>query len=398
MRTLPNTDASLTVDPSLADAEAVKLLLASGRVGLVHLDERLTVAGRSGTLVDWVEVGVALSEAVPALFGYEDLLGELRQGRRDGFSLPRIRFPVSANDDDPFFSIRAFRIAASGEIALLFQDVTELGLMEQKVVQQRNELALAQQALREARDKADSANRAKSAFLANVSHELRTPLTVIIGNAEILRDRDVAAMEPTQRAGFLVDIHDNGVFLLELINDLLDLSKAEAGRIDLIEEVFQPEVLLEDVLTMVRALPYADGVSLKLERAGPLPLLCADRLRVKQILINLLTNAVKFTADGGTVVITAEREPDGGLSVIVADSGVGMSEDDLARVAQPFVQGQQTARAGQQGTGLGLHLISILIDLHGGSVEHRSRPGAGTTVRLRFPAERVVNPKDEQGA
>ena len=389
MQTLSDRDADLTIDPALADAEAVELLLASGRIGLIHVDSRLKVAARSGRLVEWVEVGSTLSEAVPALFGYEDLLGEVRQGARDGFSLPRVRFP-GPTEAACLFSIRAFRTEASGEIALLFQDVTELGLMEQKVVQQRNELALAEKALREAKDKADGANRAKSAFLANVSHELRTPLNVIIGNAEILCGRDLAAMKPDQRDGFLSDIHDNGVYLLELINDLLDLSKAEAGRVDLIEEIFEPELLLQETLAMAQALPYAQGLALELAESEPLPRLRADRLRVKQILVNLLTNAVKFTSDGGKVTLSAESESDGGLAISVADTGVGMSEDDLARVAEPYVQGRQSARDGaQKGTGLGLHLVSILIELHGGSVEHRSRPGEGTAVTLHFPAQRV---------
>lgn len=381
-------ELSLKGSRALDDDQAVELLLASGLFGLVELNEQMTVIASSGLLVDWVEVGLELGEAIPALVGYEDSLMALRRSEQDGFRLPRVRFAVGDGAEPRIYSIRASAAAAPGHVILLFQDATDLGTLEQKVLQQRNELALTQQALQAASDKADAANRAKSAFLANVSHELRTPLTVIIGNTEILMGRAMADFEPGRLAEFITDTHDNGVFLLEMINDLLDLSKAEAGRIDLNEESFPLGELLDEVLALVRGLPLAAALTLRRsDRARPLRLR-ADRLRIKQILINILTNAVKFTPEGGSITVDAVLEAESGLVIEIADSGVGMTEAELARLSERFVQGSQSARSGG-GSGLGLHLVASLMELHGGSMSHDGAPGRGTIVRLRFPAERA---------
>ena len=386
---------TLTSGQSTVEGTVARWLMTMGLVGVVEIDERLRVADRHGTLVDWVEVGLPVAEAVPFLLGYEDLLAEIGRGELDGFRLPRFRFAGTGRagsepDRAPICTLRALRGPAAGCVSLLFQDASDLGALEQRVIQQRNELALAQAALTRARQRAEAANQAKSAFLANVSHELRTPLTVIIGNAELLQTRDLERMAPERRAAFIEDIYRNGHYLLDLINDLLDLSKAEAGRIDLEETVVELPGLLDEALAVARALPYCTGLELALELGDGLPALRADRLRVKQVLLNLLSNAVKHTPPGGAVVLAARAEGAAGLAIEVRDTGQGMDPAELARITEPFRQARPPVRPDAPGgTGLGLHLVHLLMARHGGTVRIDSVPGAGTTVRLEFPAERV---------
>jgi signal transduction histidine kinase len=310
-------------------------------------------------------------------------------GQADGFHLPKIGLVGDDSNQTGVFSVHFFPLGQGEGTLLLFQDATEVAALEQRVLQQRNELALTEQALRQAKLEAEAANRAKSSFLGNVSHELRTPLNVIIGNTEILSDQDPPDMEPAERERYLIDIHDSGVYLLDLINDLLDLSKAEAGRMALIEEKIDLASLIEEALSMVGAQPYATGLDFTREIERPPPRLFADRRGIKQVLLNLLTNAAKSTPRGGRITVKAYRDKDRGLAIQVSDTGVGIAPEHLETLTEPFVQ---IARAdtNHRGTGLGLYLVKTLVAMHGGEMTVESELGAGTTFTVLFPAERLL--------
>ncbi len=244
--------------------------------------------------------------------------------------------------------------------------------------------------LQEAKEAAEEANRAKTAFLSNISHELRTPLAVIIGNAEILRDRDMADMDPEEFKAFMSDVYGNARYLLDLINDLLDLSKAEADRIELEEDQIELAGVIEDAVGLARQLPNAEGLTFKCEVDPSLQTMSADRTRLKQILVNLLTNAVKFTKDGGKITVSALLDSLSRPTLEITDTGVGISEDDLRQITEPFVQGTgRQVTDSLSGSGLGLPLAKRLTELHGGTMDLRSAPGRGTTVVLTFPSERA---------
>jgi PAS domain S-box-containing protein len=245
----------------------------------------------------------------------------------------------------------------------------------------------AQVALRAAMEQACIANESKSAFLANMSHELRTPLNAIIGFCELMMMETFGPLGDRRYGGYLKDVHFSANHLLQLIEDILDLSKAEARKIELDECPIDLEVATSSAVRLLHERARRAGVTVTLEFPPDLPVIRADDRRLRQVLLNLLSNAVKFTPAGGSVRVTARREPDGGLSLSVIDTGIGIKAKDLERVFQPFVQLDRARQ--QEGTGLGLALCRKLVELHGGTVVLKSRPGEGTTAEMRLPPERT---------
>ncbi len=248
-----------------------------------------------------------------------------------------------------------------------------------------------QKSLVEAKREADAANHSKSEFLANMSHELRTPLNSIIGFSEVLKEEMFGTLGNPKYKDYAGDINRSGSHLLQLINEVLDVAKIEAGALSLNEETFDLRLIVEESVAMVAE--RARQQELQITSAVPdhLPYLIADPLRVKQMVINLLTNSIKFTAPGGHLHIAVNGHLDAGMEVEVVDNGVGIAEEDLQKVLEPFCQGgrQSTPRV-DEGTGLGLPLINMLIELHGGTMKLTSTKGTGTQVLLRFPKNRVV--------
>jgi signal transduction histidine kinase len=240
-------------------------------------------------------------------------------------------------------------------------------------------------------EQAENANRAKSAFLANMSHELRTPLNAIMGFSEVMKDEHLGPVQNERYLSYAGDIHSSGRYLLGIINDILDLSKIEAGKmsVDSAEE-FPLSQALEGSLSICANLAEKFDVRL-VSRPPPdsVRLLAVERM-VRQILINLVGNAIKFTPIGGTVEISGAPLMDGGYAITVQDSGIGMTEEEVVKALTPFGQVENKMTATRNGTGLGLPLAKAMLELHGGRLEIHSSPGRGTSIILKFPASRVA--------
>ena len=241
-----------------------------------------------------------------------------------------------------------------------------------------------------AKSQAEMANRVKAEFLANMSHELRTPLNAIIGFAEMIRDLTLGAEAINRYADYGSDIYDSGKHLLALINDILDMSKVEAGRYQLSEEVVSLRDIFESCLTMVNVRAQQGNVGIFRSIPTDLPKLWADERAIKQIVLNLLANAVKFTPAGGEVRISAHQDKTGDLVMIIADTGIGIPKEHLSQVLAPFEQSEADGMRRIEGTGLGLSISKTFVELHGGSLSIDSEVGDGTTVTVRFPAARVL--------
>ncbi len=245
-------------------------------------------------------------------------------------------------------------------------------------------------ALRAAMREAEVASRVKSEFLAAVSHELRTPLNAIIGFSDMIRTATHGEIANERYREYIGDIHDSGQHLLELINDILDLSKIEAGKDELAR---QPVVIAENArsaITLVRQRAREGGVAVTLDIAPGLPALDADPRRLKQVFVNLLTNAIKFTPRGGTVTLAARRVADRGLELSVADTGIGIAPEDIPKALSQFGQIKKDPEFAQEGTGLGLPLSKAIVESHGGTLVIESEVGVGTVVKLRFPPASLV--------
>jgi PAS domain S-box-containing protein len=248
----------------------------------------------------------------------------------------------------------------------------------------------AEKVLRETKEAAEAANLAKSQFLANMSHELRTPLNAIIGFSESLELGVRGPLQPEQ-AEYVGLIRQSGEHLHDVINDILDLAKVDAGKFELREEQgVDPRSIVEGTVTLMRSHATAGGVTISTDIKKQLPLLACDPTRLKQILLNLISNAIKFTQPGGAVIVAVHGRPDGTLVFEVRDTGLGMTDDEIEIALQPFGQIDASNTRRYEGTGLGLPLAKRLTELHGGSLQVNSKKGHGTTVTMIIPAARVA--------
>ena len=260
-------------------------------------------------------------------------------------------------------------------------------------------LAAMSRSLEVAAEQAHHANRAKSQFLANMSHELRTPLNAIMGFSEVMKDQHMGPVNNPRYLAYAKDIHNSGRYLLGIINDILDLSKIAAGKMSLdsaVEFDFLPTV--DASRCMIEGLAAKFDVRVINALApGTVRLLAVERM-VRQILINLVGNAVKFTPAGGTVTLTGKLLADGGYELTVRDSGIGMTDDEIAQALMPFGQISNMMSPKHTGTGLGLPLAKAMMELHGGCLTIASEPQRGTAVVLDFPASRVADARAQKVA
>lgn len=297
------------------------------------------------------------------------------------------------------YKIRAKKIGDTkkefnNELVILtdaFNDMlTEIGEREQQLSNKNVELE-------RAKDIAEGANRAKSQFLANISHELRTPLNAIIGFSSILMNQLFGPLGDQKYLEYAKDINESGAHLLDIINDILDLSKAEAGRLTLNYEELHIARSVNKCLTILNERAAKGKVALSIDVPKSLPPLVADRLRFIQIVLNVLSNAIKFTGEGGKVSLTVStREVAGEVThfvITVVDTGIGMAKKDIDKAFQSFGQIDSGLNRKYEGTGLGLPLTKKLMDLHYGEITIESELGKGTSVTLVFP----VLPPAESG-
>ena len=292
------------------------------------------------------------------------------------------RVKATSRDEIGVLAMTFNHMAAS--LDATYRDLEQLNIgLEEKVQARTEELQRQQEQLQEVNLQLEIANRHKSEFLANMSHELRTPLNAVIGFSEVLLDKMFGDLNAKQEE-YLDDILSSGRYLLSLINDILDLSKVEAGRLDLELGTFDLRQLLEGSLVMVKERALAHGITLALEIADDVDTLTGDERKVKQILFNLLSNAVKFTPDGGKVGITASMA-DAVVQVAVWDTGVGIAADDQQRIFEEFQQVGQGLAGKTEGTGLGLTLARKFVELHGGTIWVESTLGQGSTFTFTLP-------------
>jgi len=274
----------------------------------------------------------------------------------------------------------------------LIATVADLRSSQQTLEQQTQQLADLAEKYAEEKTRAEEANQAKSKFLANMSHELRTPLNAIIGFSEIMESAMFGPLGADKYREYCQDIRGSGQYLLEVINDVLDMSKIEAGRIRLDLEELDLERILADAMRVVSARAQDKRLTLTAEVTAGVRFK-ADRRALKQIALNLLSNAVKFTPEAGRVTVRG-RISSGLVMFAIEDTGIGISKDALVRLGRPFEQVESQLTKSHQGSGLGLAIAKSLTELHGGTMRIRSTLGAGTIVIVRLPLDGRAAPKN----
>ena len=276
---------------------------------------------------------------------------------------------------------------STGRQSLMDQYSSRIGSI---VPRHRAELALIA-----AKNDAETANRAKSEFLAHISHELRTPLNAIIGFSDVIRQNLLGTDAFDRYRDYAGDIFSSGEHLLSIINDILDLTKHDVGRVELDCEMIDLAPIIDECAGLLRESANAKNLALIIDVDDDLPPLFADRKRIKQILINLASNAVKFTPEDGIVTISAKINDSGKLVIKVTDTGVGMAPEEIPTALEPFRQVEHYLTRHHEGTGLGLPIAKAFSDLHGAKFKMVSEQGKGTKISLEFPKERLEVPPSE---
>jgi two-component system cell cycle sensor histidine kinase PleC len=385
----------------LADDTAVYRFLRSAPIVPVTISEWST-----GNILHVNDVAAALfGLPIDELLGrsmrefYADSAGRDRflEALADNKGVARMELELRRADGDRIWvAASGGRVRYHGQDAIIavINDITlqkareaDLAEASRKLSAQAADMTRLTAELRLKKHAAEAANAAKSSFLAHMSHELRSPLNAILGFAEIVRDMHFGADTVERYQQYGGHIHEAGTHLLALIDDILDLAKVEAGKLELQPLAFDLAELLEECAQMMRPQAERRGLSLHLTLHASQFVITADRRRVKQMVVNLLSNAIKFTQSGGRVDLEAMRAPEGGLAVLISDSGVGMTPDQILLALQPFGRVRGSVTIDPTGSGLGLPIVRNLIEAHGGKLEIVSEPDKGTVARLLFPAD-----------
>ena len=309
--------------------------------------------------------------------------------RREEFKRLMERDGRVSSFESEIYTHRSRRRIWISENAWVARDARGNVLYYEGTVQDITERKLAEKALEDARRAAEESSRAKSEFLANMSHELRTPLNAVIGFSDIMLREMFGAIGSERYRGYLRDINESAHLLLHLIEDILDMSRSEAGKLVLQEDVVELADIVADCIRLITVRAERDTIHIVDDTGFTESRLLCDAARMRQVVLNLLSNAVKFTGTGGRVQVSIDTAPDGSLQLSIRDNGCGIAAEDLARAFEPFVQlGRQPGT--REGTGLGLPLTRQLVEAHGGTVELESEPGVGTTAIVRLPRHRLV--------
>ena len=359
---------------------------------LENIGEGLSVFDRSGRLIAWNSRFLELLDLPRDLTHGAPLRGILMfQAMRGDFGQVNPKENVSERLDlfyrelpkelerhaaaGRILQIRR-RAMSDGNIVTIYSDITDSKASEQKMEQ--------------AREQAEFANRAKSEFLANISHELRTPLNAIIGFSEVIRDEILGPLRDRTYHEYVRDIHSSGMHLLSIINDVLDMSKIEAGKVELASEPVIAQLVVDDAVRMVSEAARSQDLQIAVKMPAYDIVLSGDDRAIKQIVLNVLSNAVKFSNRGGKVEVRAALEEGGTLLVEIKDDGIGMTPEELERAMQPFGQAKAGITRTHGGTGLGLPITKGLVEAHGGALLIDSSPGLGTLVSIRLPIVREL--------
>jgi PAS domain S-box-containing protein len=358
--------------------------------GILVLDRALNIEAFNGRFIEVTEYPegfVQLGDPAEKLFrhnvqrgayGESDLERRLQELMCPKFQRFELQLPSGRH-----IEVRSNPMPAGG-VVRTYTDITDRKRLEAD--------------LRDSATRAEAANRAKSEFLANMSHELRTPLNAIIGFSDLVAGQTFGPIGPAKYLEYIRDIRASGDHLLLVINNILDLAKAEAGKLELREAALDVAAVLEACIRMIRVAAAEKSVTVVLEVTADLPYLMADEGHVKQIVLNLLSNAVKFTQNGGQVIVSAHLDVEERMILTVKDNGIGMSEDEIPLALEPFRQVDSRLSRRYQGSGLGLPLARRLAELHGASLTIASAPSQGTAVSIAFSAHRVCVNRSDVGS
>src|SRR6516164_9484508 len=354
---------------------------------LEHMGEGLSVFDSQGRLIAWNFRFCELLDISPAFAAGATLRDVLvRQGERGDFGevepeaeatrrLDLFHKDVPTTKERVTAAGRVLQIRRcampNGAILSVYSDVTEIRASERKLI--------------ETRSQAELANRAKGDFLANMSHELRTPLNAIIGFSEVISNELFGPIANEKYLEYIKDIHVSSLHLLSIINDVLDMSKIEAGKVELAKDVIWIKNVISEVIRMVHERARSRDIELTAQLSDEEIEIWADERSMKQIFLNLLSNAIKFSREGGQICVRNMAERPGVALLEIEDHGIGMSEEEQERALQPFGQAKPVITRNYGGTGLGLPITKGLVEAHGGTLTIDSRAGRGTIVRIVLP-------------